>query len=224
MKSYNWDIKIAFMLTEEEHGMKIECLPVGWLKANCYVVSDEETKKAAVIDPGGNPEIIRGYLEENGLSCEAILLTHAHDDHTKGVYGVMEPTGARVYMNRGDVGLTVRRTGLCFQEPVDTVFIGEGDVIEVGKLRFHVIETPGHTPGGLCFTCGDALFSGDTLFKGSTGRADLGGDFETELRSLKKLANLKGDFNVFPGHAGATTLQFERDANPYMQRGMAMPD
>ena len=212
MKSYNWDIKIAFMLTEEEHGMKIECLPVGWLKANCYVVSDEETKKAAVIDPGGNPEIILGYLEENGLSCEAILLTHAHDDHTKGVYGVMEPTGARVYMNRGDVGLTVRRTGLCFQEPEDTVFIGEGDVIEVGKLRFHVIETPGHTPGGLCFTCGDALFSGDTLFKGSTGRADLGGDFETELRSL------------FPGHAGATTLQFERDANPYMQRGMAMPD
>ena len=224
MKSYNWDIKIAFMLTEEEHGMKIECLPVGWLKANCYVVSDEETKKAAVIDPGGNPEIILGYLEENGLSCEAILLTHAHDDHTKGVYGVMEPTGARVYMNRGDVGLTVRRTGLCFQEPEDTVFIGEGDVIEVCKLRFHVIETPGHTPGGLCFTCGDALFSGDTLFKGSTGRADLGGDFETELRSLKKLANLKGDFNVFPGHAGATTLQFERDANPYMQRGMAMPD
>ena len=224
MKSYNWDIKIAFMLTEEEHGMKIECLPVGWLKANCYVVSDEETKKAAVIDPGGNPEIILGYLEENGLTCEAILLTHAHDDHTKGVYGVMEPTGARVYMNRGDVGLTVRRTGLCFQEPEDTVFIGEGDVIEVGKLRFHVIETPGHTPGGLCFTCGDALFSGDTLFKGSTGRADLGGDFETELRSLKKLANLKGDFNVFPGHAGATTLQFERDANHYMQRGMAMPD
>ena len=121
MKSYNWDIKIAFMLTEEEHGMKIECLPVGWLKANCYVVSDEETKKAAVIDPGGNPEIILGYLEENGLTCEAILLTHAHDDHTKGVYGVMEPTGARVYMNRGDVGLTVRRTGLCFQEPEDTV-------------------------------------------------------------------------------------------------------
>ncbi len=204
--------------------MKIECLPVGWLRANCYVVWDEETKKAAVIDPGGNPEIILGYLEENGLTCEAILLTHAHDDHTKGVYGVMEPTGARVYMNKGDVGLTVRRTGLCFQEPEDTIFIGEGDVIEVGNLRFHVIETPGHTPGGLCFTCADALFSGDTLFKGSTGRADLGGDFDTELRSLKKLGNLKGDFNVFPGHAGATTLQFERDTNPYMQRGMALPN
>ena len=144
--------------------MKIECLPVGWLKANCYVVWDEETKKAAVIDPGGNPEIILGYLEENGLTCEAILLTHAHDDHTKGVYGVMEPTGARVYMNRGDVGLTVRRTGLCFQEPADTIFIGEGDVIEVGNLRFHVIETPGHTPGGLCFTCADALFSGVSSF------------------------------------------------------------
>ena len=204
--------------------MKIECLPVGYLRANCYVVSDEETGKAAVIDPGGNPEIILGYLQENGLTCEAILLTHAHDDHTKGVYGVMEPTGARVYMNRGDVGLTVRRTGLCFQEPEDTVFIGEGDVVEIGNLRFRVLETPGHTPGGLCFICQDALFSGDTLFKGSTGRADLGGDMETELRSLKKLAALKGDFRVFPGHADATTLQYERDTNPWMKRGTELPD
>jgi len=204
--------------------MKIECLPVGWLKANCYVVSDEETGKCAVIDPGGNPEIILGYLQENGLHCCAILLTHAHDDHTKGVYGVMEATGAKVYMSKKDVGLTVRRSGLCFQEPADTVFIGENDCIEVGNLRFRVLETPGHTPGGLCFLCEDAMFSGDTLFKGSTGRADLGGDFDTELRSLKKLANLKGDFRVFPGHADPTTLQFERDSNPYMKRGMEMPD
>ena len=205
--------------------MKIECLPVGYLRANCYVVSDEETKKAAVIDPGGNPEKILGYLEENGLSCEAILLTHAHDDHAEGVYGVMEPTGARVYMNRGDVGLTVRRTGLCLQEPEDTIFLKEGDEIPVGALTVRVLETPGHTPGGLCFLCEDALFSGDTLFKGSTGRFDLdGGDFDTELRSLKKLALLDGDYRVFPGHSSPTTLQAERESNPYMKRGMEMPD
>ena len=126
--------------------MKIECLPVGYLRANCYVVSDEETKKAAVIDPGGNPEKILGYLEENGLSCEAILLTHAHDDHTKGVYGVMEPTGARVYMNRGDVGLTVRRTGLCFQEPEDTIFIGEGgSYLRPGAVIFNKDGVPAGT-------------------------------------------------------------------------------
>ncbi len=204
--------------------MKIECLPVGYLRANCYVLWDEASKKSAVIDPGGNPEIILGFLKEHGLECETILLTHAHDDHTKGVYGVMEGTGARVCMNRGDVGLTVRRTGLCFQEPEDTVFIGEGDEIPVGALTVRVLETPGHTPGGLCFLCEDALFSGDTLFRGSTGRADLGGDFDTELRSLKKLAALEGDYRVFPGHADPTTLQAERESNPYMQRGMAMPD
>jgi glyoxylase-like metal-dependent hydrolase (beta-lactamase superfamily II) len=204
--------------------MKIECLPVGWLKANCYVVSDEETQKCAVIDPGGNPEIILGYMQDNGLSCPVILLTHAHDDHTKGVYGVMEATGAKVYMNQADVGLTVRRTGLCFQEPADTVFVGENDCIKVGNLQFRVLETPGHTPGGLCFLCEDALFSGDTLFKGSTGRADLGGDFDTELRSLKKLAALEGDYRVFPGHADPTRLQIERESNPYMKRGMEMPD
>ena len=208
----------------EELVMKIRCLPVGWLKANCYVVSDEESGKCAVIDPGGNPEIILDYLEKNDLRCEVILLTHAHDDHTGGVYGVMEATGAKVCMHRGDVGLTVRRTGLCFQEPPDAVFIGEGDEIAVGALRFRVLETPGHTPGGLCFVCGDALFSGDTLFRGSTGRADLGGDFDTELRSLRKLAALKGDFDVYPGHADPTTLQHERDSNPYMKRGMELPD
>jgi glyoxylase-like metal-dependent hydrolase (beta-lactamase superfamily II) len=204
--------------------MKIECLPVGWLRANCYVLWDEGSGECAVIDPGGNPEIILGFLKEHGLHCDRILLTHAHDDHSKGVYGVIEGTGARVCMHRGDVGLTVRRTGLCFQEPADTIFLTEGDEIPVGALTVRVLETPGHTPGGLCFVCEDALFSGDTLFKGSTGRADLGGDFDTELRSLKKLALLEGDYRVFPGHSAPTTLQAERESNPYMQRGMEMPD
>ncbi|MCR5576808.1 MAG: MBL fold metallo-hydrolase [Oscillospiraceae bacterium] len=204
--------------------MKIECLPVGWLRANCYVLWDEESGECAVIDPGGNPEIILGFLKEHGLHCDRILLTHAHDDHSKGVYGVIEGTSAKVCMHRGDVGLTVRRTGLCFQEPADTIFLTEGDEIPVGALTVRVLETPGHTPGGLCFLCEDALFSGDTLFKGSTGRADLGGDFDTELRSLKKLALLEGDYRVFPGHSSPTTLQAERESNPYMLRGMELPD
>ena len=204
--------------------MKIECLPVGWLRANCYVLWDEGSGECAVIDPGGNPEIILAFLKEHGLRCDRILLTHAHDDHSKGVYGVIEGTGAKVCMHRGDVGLCVRRTGLCFQEPEDTVFLSEGDEIPVGALTVRVLETPGHTPGGLCFVCEDALFSGDTLFKGSTGRADLGGDFDTELRSLKKLALLEGDYRVFPGHSAPTTLQAERESNPYMQRGMELPD
>jgi glyoxylase-like metal-dependent hydrolase (beta-lactamase superfamily II) len=184
------------------------------------VVSDEETKKAAVIDPGGNPEIILGYLEENGLTCEAILLTHAHDDHTKGVYGVMEPTGAKVYMNKGDVGLTVRRTGLCFQEPEDTIFIGEGDVIEVGNLRFHVIETPGHTPGGVIFYCAEehVAFSGDTLFKMSVGRTDFDrGNYNDLMDSLHNVvAKLPADTVVYSGHGPKTTIGEELRYNPFL--------
>ena len=208
--------------------MKIECFPVGWLRANCYVLWDEGSGECAVIDPGGNPERILKFLAEQGLHCERILLTHAHNDHSEGVYGVIAGTGAKVCMHRGDVGLTMkylRRIVRCFQEPEDTIFLKEGDEIPVGALTVRVLETPGHTPGGLCFLWEDALFSGDTLFKGSTGRCDLdGGDFDTELRSLKKLALLEGDYRVFPGHSSPTTLQAERESNPYMKRGMEMPD
>ncbi len=129
--------------------MKIECLPVGWLRANCYVLWDEGSGEFAVIDPVGNPEIILGVLTEHGRHGGGILLTHAHDDHSKGVYGVIEGTGVKVCMHRGDVGLTVRRTGLCFQEPADTIFLNEGDELPVGALTVRVLETPGHTPGGL---------------------------------------------------------------------------
>lgn len=200
--------------------MTIKCLPVGRLSANCYIVSDESSKLCAVIDPGGDPKAILEYIRSNSLKCEAIMLTHAHDDHVAGVYGVMEGTGAPVYMHAGDIGLTVRRTGKCFQEPEGLRTYAEGDVIGVGPLSFKIIETPGHTPGGVTIACGRALFTGDTLFKGSTGRADLGGDFDTELRSLRKLAMLPGDYDVYPGHSDATTLERERNYNPFMKRAL----
>ena len=157
--------------------MTVKCLPVGYLRANCYIVSDDEAGLCAVIDPGGEPEKILGYLREHALKCEAILLTHAHDDHVGGVYGLKEATGAPVYLHAADIGLTVWRTGRCFREPDDLRTYAEGDELEIGSLRFRIIETPGHTPGGVTIACGRALFTGDTLFKGSTGRADLGGDF-----------------------------------------------
>ena len=200
--------------------MTIKCLPVGRLSANCYIVYDEASKLCAVIDPGGKPEAILGFIKEHDLKCEAIMLTHAHDDHVAGVYGVMEGTGAPVYMHAGDIGLTVRRTGRCFQEPEGLRTYAEGDEIHVGPLTFKIIETPGHTPGGVTIACGNALFTGDTLFKGSTGRADLGGDFDTELESLRKLAMLPGDYEVYPGHAESTTLDHERKYNPFIRRAL----
>ncbi len=209
--------------------MNVKCLPVGYLRANCYVIADEETKACAVIDPGGNPEIIRGYIEEMGYTCEAILLTHAHDDHSQGLVPLKEALGCPCYMHMGDKGLKMRRRikggyemYACFPEPEDMRWCKEGDVIQVGKLELEILETPGHTMGGITIRCLNALFPGDTLFKLSTGRADLGGDMETEIRSLKKLAMLPGDYDVYPGHGEATTLQFERDRNPWMKQAMKL--
>ena len=209
--------------------MLVKTLPVGYLKANCHVLSDEKSGECIVVDPGGEPEVIMAYLKENNLKCNAIMLTHAHDDHCKGVHGLMEMTGALCYMHKGDVGLQMRRRikgGYemynCFEEPENIQFYAEGDEFKIGELTARIIETPGHTMGGVTIACENVLITGDTLFKGSTGRADLGGDFDVELRSLKKLAELPGDYEVYCGHGEPTTLQFERENNVYVKRGMEM--
>ncbi len=201
--------------------MLIKTLPVGHLETNCYIVTDESSLDCAVIDPGAESNTIMNYIESNKLSCKAILLTHAHFDHVGALASVFEETGATVYMSRGDVNLAFGASGRGFKAPEGTVFVSEGDEIKVGSLALRVIETPGHTPGGLCYVCAEALFSGDTLFRGSCGRTDFpGGDMVQELNSLKKLAELPGDYEVYPGHAEASSMSYERSYNPYMRRAI----
>ena len=208
--------------------MLIKTLPVGYLKANCHIITDEKNGDSLVLDPGGNPEEIKAYLDEMGFNCKYIMLTHAHDDHCGGVKGLMEMTGALCYMHEKDIGLEMRRRikggyemYKCFEEPENIQLFKEGDKYPLGELEIEIIETPGHTMGGVTIKCGNALFTGDTLFKMSTGRADLGGSFSEELKSLKKMAEIPGDFDVYPGHGEPTTLQFERENNPYIQRAMS---
>ena len=202
--------------------MLIKTLPVGQLETNCYVVTDEAALRCAVIDPGDESNTILDYLEENHLRCEAILLTHGHFDHVGAVAAVAEETGAKVYMCRWD-DLHGLEAHLPFTLPAGGAYYGEGDVVEVGSLRFEVIATPGHTPGSVCLRCGEALFTGDTLFRGSCGRTDLpGGSMEEELQSLKKLCLLPGDYEVYPGHMDATTLDRERTLNYYCRQAMRM--
>lgn len=143
--------------------MLIKCLPVGHLMTNCYIVTDETTLECAVIDPGDESNTILYYLEDNHLTCRAILLTHGHYDHTGAVYAVHEETGAPVYMNALDAGTAVAFDSYTFTPPEGTIFYKEGDEVKVGNLTFRVMETPGHTPGGVTLICGDALFTGDTL-------------------------------------------------------------
>lgn len=193
--------------------MLIKTLTVGHLATNCYVVTDEDSLLCAVIDPGDESGTILDYLEDNKLQCKAILLTHGHFDHVGAVAAVMEETGAELYMHLNDCGEWPNK----FDAPDGTHFYDDGDSVTVGALRFGVIATPGHTPGGVTLQCGDALFTGDTLFRDTCGRTDLeGGDTQTILRSLRRIAMLPGEYDVYPGHMEPTTLDRERRFNHYV--------
>ena len=198
--------------------MLIKTLPVGHLETNCYIVTDEETLKCAVIDPGADSNTILDYIESNNLTVEAIFLTHGHFDHTMALDAVMEATGAPAYMCKPDANIGGYNSSRRIADSDNVTWYSEGDVVGVGGLEFTVMETPGHSPGSVTLRCDSALFSGDTLFRDSCGRTDLGGgSMETLLESLRRLSKLDGDFEVYPGHAESTTLDRERSFNYYMR-------
>ena len=202
--------------------MLIKTLPVGQLETNCYVVTNEESLECVVIDPGDEANTILDYLEDNHLRCKAILLTHAHFDHIGAVEGVRLETGAPVYMNEMDDAKNIRLGNGRFTLPEGGVYYKDGDAVDVAGLHFEVIGTPGHTPGGVTLRCENALFTGDTLFRGSCGRTDLpGGDMYQELDSLRKLCLLEGDFEVYPGHMDSSTLARERMFNYYCRAALS---
>lgn len=201
--------------------MLIKTLPVGQLETNCYVVTNENTLESVVIDPGDEANTILDYLESNHLRCAAILLTHGHHDHVGALADVKEETGAPVYMSPLDDARRAADSHRTYAMAADDHPCSGGEVIEAAGLRFDVIATPGHTPGSLSFRCEDALFTGDTLFKGSCGRTDLpGGDMRQELASLGRLCALKGDYEVYPGHMDPSTLERERAFNYYCRAAM----
>ena len=203
--------------------MTIRCLPLGALQANCYLLSDEEGA-TAVIDPGDEAGTILETVRAGELAVEAILLTHAHFDHILAADELRRETGAPVYVYETDApaladprrSLTVLAKGGAGPLRADHL-LKDGEELRVGRLAVSVLHTPGHTPGSCCFLCGDALFSGDTLFAGSIGRTDFpGGDDQTMAASLRMLAALEPGIRVFPGHGESTTLSKERMENPYL--------
>lgn len=198
--------------------MLIKTIPVGQLMTNCYVVTDENTLDCAIIDPGDESGTILDYVEENKLHVKAIFLTHGHFDHQMGLPEVREETGAPVYVNRKDAFLPGEKpSSFKFGADDKVNFYKEGDTVKVGGLEFHVLETPGHSPGSVVLLCENAMFSGDTLFRDSCGRTDLeGGDMNVILTSLRRLASLEGEYEVYPGHMDTTTLSRERRFNYYM--------
>ena len=200
--------------------MKIRVLQVGPIGTNCYLLEDETTNAAAIIDPGGEGGRILDLIQADGMDVKLILLTHAHFDHTGGVAELHKALpDVPVYLHPADAELLGSPVFPAIGGP--TVPYDDGDTLTLGSLTISVLHTPGHTPGGVCLKVGDALFTGDTLFQGSMGRTDFaGGSYEQIMASLKRLAALPGDYHVLPGHMGTSTLEAERKSNYYMQEAM----
>lgn len=195
--------------------MKIHRLPVGELSTNCYIVVSKELR-AFLVDPGDEAEKIKGFLTKNKIEAKFIVHTHGHFDHIKAD-GVL---GLPVYIHENDAELLKhpeKNPMIEFFGPVDAVvpdrLLKEGDTIILDELIFNVLHTPGHTSGGICLLGESILFSGDTLFKDGVGRTDFPGASPGELKiSLKKIAQLKGDIKVYPGHGPETTIGREFDS------------
>ncbi|MCC8122549.1 MAG: MBL fold metallo-hydrolase [Oscillospiraceae bacterium] len=200
--------------------MTIRTLPVGSLETNCYLLIDDATKQCAVIDPGGDADFILRQIQADGVNVTAILLTHAHHDHTGAVPSLRERfPSAVVYLHPADAAMLGHAP---LMPPVgNTTPYQEGDTLQVGKLSIKVLDTPGHTPGGVTLATGRTLFTGDTLFYGSIGRTDFpGGDYDAIMQSVRRLGRLDGDYAVLPGHMEGSTLAQERVSNPYMLQAM----
>ena len=194
--------------------LQIHVLPLGDYQTNCYILHNDDSSDCVVLDPGYEPEIILSYLAEKKLNLTAIALTHCHFDHVGAVKELAAQTDCRVYLNEKDLALPPMLTNgpLYYTDTYK-----DGDTVPLAGIPFRVLETPGHTPGSVCLMTGAHLFSGDTLFAGSCGRTDLpGGDSRAMRDSLRKLATLEGDYDVYPGHGSATTLAREKQTNPYL--------
>lgn len=206
--------------------MEIYEIAVGPLKTNCYIVASEQ-KKAVVIDPGFEAKKIIEKVKKEGLSVEYILLTHGHIDHIGAVEEVKRafPSSKSVIMRADedickDPALVMPGVSAGIEPDM---FAEDGDVFSVDELKFRYMSTPGHTKGSACIFCGDKLFSGDTIFSRACGRIDLFGGSAKDMRaSLKRLGELEGDFEIFPGHGVGTTMAIERYANQYLRKSMGL--
>ncbi|OGO78968.1 MAG: hypothetical protein A2Y23_02255 [Clostridiales bacterium GWB2_37_7] len=204
--------------------MLFKKLPLGKFVTNCYVIADDLSKEAAVIDPAGDFEEIKSFIEENGLKIKYILLTHAHGDHILALPELKEYSNAHIGVNAGDEDMLSRAelnmSGYFTSSPIEVrtdFYLKDGDILELGNTKLEIIHTPGHTKGSVCILFEKELMSGDTLFANGIGRTDLyGGDYDALMKSIvTKLFVLPDDIQVHSGHGNCSTILNEKDNNPF---------
>lgn len=211
---------------DEGERLIVKRLPVGLILTNCYIVGCEETKEGAIIDPGGDAELILAAVEELGLTIKYVINTHGHFDHTLANKEVVEATGAKLAIHRADASLLKMGGGAAWfgfradANPSPDLFLEKGDVVILGKVKLKVLHTPGHSPGSISLYNEEEgmIFDGDVLFKMGIGRTDLpGGDYHTLIETIKnKLLTLPDETTVYSGHGPPTTIGQERKGNPFL--------
>lgn len=200
--------------------MILEKLIVGMLATNCYIFGSEKSRKVVIIDPGEEPNRIKTIVDNNSLIPIAILLTHGHFDHTRAMRALTRTYRIPLMYNEKDKRIVKKEAGR---------WLNEGDIVKVGEFNLYVLETPGHSPGSVCFYTKDVkfyknlpvegiLFSGDLIFRRSIGRSDFEGGnqkllFESIRNKIMYNKDLSDNFIIFPGHMGNTTIGEERTMN-----------
>lgn len=207
--------------------MILRGLEISTMAVNCYIVGCEETGEVAVIDPGGNARGILKILEDEKWKAAYIINTHGHIDHIGANRAIKEATGAPILIHEADAKMLINAVsnfsfmmGTQVTSPPADQFMKDGDIIKIGNtVELEVIHTPGHSQGGVCLKTDNIIFSGDTLFYGSIGRTDFpGGSYKDLIRNIKeKLLCYDDEVVVYPGHGPATTIGFERKANPFLR-------
>ncbi|CDD07496.1 putative uncharacterized protein [Dorea sp. CAG:317] len=206
--------------------MKVEKFVTGIISTNCYLVINEDTKQAVVIDPAACPSYLMSHIKSEGLKIEAILLTHGHFDHIMGIDGFLSEFDVPVYVHEEDADAmedpvlnqsSTYTSGYTFGK---ARYLRDRQTLELAGYTFQVIHTPGHTKGGCCYYVASegVLFSGDTLFQNSVGRTDFVNSSTSDLvHSIReKLFLLPDDTMVYPGHMGETKIGHEKKYNPYV--------
>jgi hydroxyacylglutathione hydrolase len=209
--------------------MIVKQLIVGNMSVCSYIIGCEKTGKGAIVDPGGDENVILAEVEKMGLQIEYIIATHGHPDHVCGNRFIKDATNGAIVMHEADADFfeqpeTQNYFSMLGMEasPPTEIKVKEGDTIEIGEVKLQVIHTPGHTPGGMCLYCAPDLLTGDTLFVGGLGRTDFpGGSYDDLIDSINnKILVLPEETIVWPGHGyggSRSTVGEEKRSNPYLR-------